>query len=486
MSTDVLSTLCSICHVEPPKYKCPRCLARTCSAACIQKHKTRADCDGQRNPRAFVPITQLKTAAGIDHDFNFISSIERARERAEKEIIEARHLLSEKEIHHDRAKEDKVFQKVWRGDQLEHIPVSRPRQNDHMDVVGFDKSVRRRLRQLDLEVINMPKGMSRPKQNFTSFNRRTMTINWQVEWLVYDSQQGKQPLQILHKCLEGTSLFQGLSAAIGFHQARLDKSENPQQSRKSLKRKRGLPSSEPAAIQDFTSSSWTGTPLIFTAQSPLLSDWSNTTNLPAYQPSQEEIISKYQFFLSKPRTKHLIPLRSTEDLAEALRGRTVIEFPTILAIVPGEEVPPKGYEVLSGEERRIREEEDGEDSEEEGEVEERSGARPHNLKRTYNKRGGRGGRGRGRGGNYRDDGRAGKKVRFERAPKEEVVISEDEGEVVEDVNVDVDVDVDADADVEKIQQVVEMDLGVMMGTASGTRQDANGARLLVDYGSDSD
>ncbi|KAK3985918.1 Box C/D snoRNA protein 1 [Cladorrhinum sp. PSN332] len=477
MSSEVLSTLCSICHAEPPKYKCPRCLARTCSAACIQKHKTRADCDGQRNPRAFVPITELKSAAGIDHDFNFISSIERARERTEKEIIEARHLLSEKEIHHDRAKEDKLFRKVWQGDELQHVPIPQTRQNDHlnMDVVGFDKSVRRRLRHIDVEVVNMPKGMSRSKQNYTSFNRRTNTINWQVEWLVYDQsinpqqdKQQQQPLQILYKSLEGTPLFQALSTAADWHRARLEKGDS--QSHRKNKRKRASPPEPPT--QDFASSTW-NLPSSFTTQSTLSSHWSISTALAAYPISQEEELIKCQFFLSKPKTKQLIPLQSTACLTETLRGRTVLEFPTILVFAPGEKIPDV-YEILDGEGDR------------------RAPRRTFDNMRGGRGRGGRGrGRGRGRGGNYRDDGRGGKRVRFERRPKEEDEekvnrgpVSEDEGEVPEGVDVGV--------DAEKIKQVVEMDLDVMMGAGSGQtetrglQQNVNGAGLLVDYGSDSD
>ncbi|KAJ4306762.1 hypothetical protein N0V88_000129 [Collariella sp. IMI 366227] len=232
MSGMVLSTLCSICHTEAPKYRCPGCGARTCSLPCVQKHKARADCNGERNPRAYMPLSRLKTEAGIDHDFNFISSIERARRAAEKDIVEGRNLLSEKDLRPQN--EDKLFQKVWHGDQMRHVPVppsfqnyrSHGRQNDIPGFVdAFDKHVRRRLRHLDIETITMPKGMARQRENKTAFNRRTGTVNWQVEWLIYSPHNldlplptqpdPTQPLRILHSYPLNTALATTLDWHLG-------------------------------------------------------------------------------------------------------------------------------------------------------------------------------------------------------------------------------------------------------------------------------
>lgn len=64
-------------HTNAPKYTCPGCTARTCSLPCVKKHKQRASCSGKRDPTKYVKSSQLLTAAGIDHDYNFISGIER-------------------------------------------------------------------------------------------------------------------------------------------------------------------------------------------------------------------------------------------------------------------------------------------------------------------------------------------------------------------------------------------------------------------------
>lgn len=66
------------------KYRCPGCSARTCSLPCYKRHQQWAQCSGQRDPTKFVKKSQLATPAGIDHDFNFLTGIERGIEKAEK------------------------------------------------------------------------------------------------------------------------------------------------------------------------------------------------------------------------------------------------------------------------------------------------------------------------------------------------------------------------------------------------------------------
>ncbi|KAG7285427.1 hypothetical protein NEMBOFW57_010054 [Staphylotrichum longicolle] len=402
MSETVLSTLCSICHTEPPKYRCPRCGARTCSVGCIQKHKARADCDGVRNPRAFLPLAQLKTDAGIDHDFNFLTSIERARQRAEKDVVEVRQLLSDKELRPPN--DDKLFQKVWYGDELHHIPAQQSQSygNRHGRapapgpplIDGFDKHVRRRLRYLDIEAVTMPKGMARQRDNKTAWNRRTQTINWQVEWLVYnaadlgfvhdDDDDQQQPLRILYKSLEGTPLAAALASTLDWHRGQLDRQarESQQQQQQQQQpdtdndddgdgdgtakkrkphaangynnnKKKKQPPQVPT--QNPESAAWPSQP--HTAQSPVTTAWSQTTTAPHAETTLEERLGRWSFYLvdaagpskasaggennkersrSHGRDRTLIPLGPgvSETLTSALAGRTVVEFPTVVVLPP--------------------------------------------------------------------------------------------------------------------------------------------------------
>ena len=118
MSDPLLTTLCSVCHAQPWRYKCPRDGALTCGLACTRKHKVWASCSGIRDVTAFLPKSVLKTRWGIDHDYNFLTSVERGRQRAERDISE-RGLVRLDKIHDNPAR----FRKDWDGDVLRFVPV---------------------------------------------------------------------------------------------------------------------------------------------------------------------------------------------------------------------------------------------------------------------------------------------------------------------------------------------------------------------------
>jgi hypothetical protein len=73
---------------ESPKYRCPGCDARTCSLPCYKRHRQRTLCSGKRDPTKYVKRNELATPAGIDHDFNFITGVERGLDRLERDRTE--------------------------------------------------------------------------------------------------------------------------------------------------------------------------------------------------------------------------------------------------------------------------------------------------------------------------------------------------------------------------------------------------------------
>ncbi|KAK8156888.1 hypothetical protein BC567DRAFT_212366 [Phyllosticta citribraziliensis] len=80
----LLTDLCRICNRNPPKYRCPRDDVRTCSLPCVQRHRQWAQCNGKRDPAAYVKKSQLLTPAGVDRDYNFLTSLERSMQRADE------------------------------------------------------------------------------------------------------------------------------------------------------------------------------------------------------------------------------------------------------------------------------------------------------------------------------------------------------------------------------------------------------------------
>jgi hypothetical protein len=415
-----------------------------------------------RNPRAFIPLNRLRTDAGIDHDFNFISSIERARQRAEKDVVEIRQLLSEKELRP--ANEEKQFRKVWHGDELHHIPVQVPLNAKHGQphkphaspavIDSFDKHVRRRLRFLDIQAVAMPRGMTRQKENKTAWNRRTQTINWQVEWLVFNPPgldfpvEPQQPLRVLCKSLEGRPFHSALASALEWHRGQRQRQQHDtvnndpninenNADEAAFPPKKRLKPQRPPQTQDPTTTGWPATP--YTMQSSLsvnagggggTATWNRMTTLPSQPTTLEDDLVAWQFFLlkasrmptsssnsnrnssnnNKNNLRTLIPLASTNTLTSALSGRTVIEFPTLIVLPPGRSLPD-GYELASGPERRTpRGRNDGHGTSIKNYIQpgsgQRNGKRPFQAETENGTEGGSKGRGGYKGGGN-------KRVRFE-------------------------------------------------------------------------
>jgi hypothetical protein len=53
---------------------------------CYKRHQQWAQCSGKRDPTVYVKRSKLATPAGVDHDYNFITGIERAFDGAERQL----------------------------------------------------------------------------------------------------------------------------------------------------------------------------------------------------------------------------------------------------------------------------------------------------------------------------------------------------------------------------------------------------------------
>lgn len=48
---------CAVCKKGEAKYRCPRCLIRSCSLPCVKRHKEDVNCNGVREKTNFVKIS---------------------------------------------------------------------------------------------------------------------------------------------------------------------------------------------------------------------------------------------------------------------------------------------------------------------------------------------------------------------------------------------------------------------------------------------
>ena len=125
----------------PPKYTCPRCRAKSCSLACSQRHKSRTPCSAVRDPGSYLKPRELATPAAFDRDFNFLTTVERGIERAERDASA-------------------------RG-----VELNEPGERTRRDLEKGEANLTRGLQAAAVMVERAPKGMSRRKENQTAWHK---------------------------------------------------------------------------------------------------------------------------------------------------------------------------------------------------------------------------------------------------------------------------------------------------------------------------
>ena len=78
---------CAVCALAAAKYTCPRCAVRSCSLACVRRHKRDTGCNGQRDKTAFVSIKQMNTNHLVS-DLHFLEEVEHNSERARTHLVQ--------------------------------------------------------------------------------------------------------------------------------------------------------------------------------------------------------------------------------------------------------------------------------------------------------------------------------------------------------------------------------------------------------------
>ncbi|KAI2625344.1 hypothetical protein GGS26DRAFT_198293 [Hypomontagnella submonticulosa] len=340
MADPLLTSLCTICHIQAPKYKCPRCGARTCSLTCVKKHKNWSSCNGERDPTVYIPREKLKTDAGIDHDYNFLTKIERSVERVEKILKEEKDILPQ---------EDSTARPPPNKRARIHKGKSRGRVTFEENSRKWDRNSIQRMRQLGINVTSVPYGMTRAKENKTSWNRRTRSMNWQVEFLEWtdvtsiEGHNNPKPLRLLHKVLDEVPLSVGFAEAQEYHRQRRlsDKERAQEKKQRALDEKRIVAGNG----QNVATTAWSDGDYVM--QDPRTAAWNNTIS---GSHTTEGLTDKYRFFFLKPKTpsreqQRLVPLHPTETLATILPGLDIVEFPTICVLPANPTTIPDGYVV---------------------------------------------------------------------------------------------------------------------------------------------
>lgn len=340
MADPLLTSLCSICHVSPPKYKCPRCNIQTCSLPCTKKHKAWSECSGQRDPTSYVRKSKLHTAAGVDHDYNFLHGIELSVERNEKLLVEDKGIVAREELRPLTMQQ--VRWKTGRDGRKRKVLVTQVLREAKGRV--FEKFLAQRLKKLNVQILCAPLGMARQRENNTTFNRRTGRVNWQVEWFSFpDGTAGgdagkSKPVRTLSKVMDDVPLFQAYPAMVG--------EKTRQETGEKGKHVRSVRTGE---CQSAIDSRWNY--VADSIQDPLDCRWVSCSgaNLEIWPAAKEKAQrDAFQFFLSGQQTRSDMPslvtvLDSGECLRDILANTKVLEFPSIYVLQASQSLPD-GFE----------------------------------------------------------------------------------------------------------------------------------------------
>ncbi|KAF1911855.1 hypothetical protein BDU57DRAFT_523909 [Ampelomyces quisqualis] len=346
----LLSDLCSICNTTASKYCCPGCSARTCSLPCYKRHQQWAQCSGRRDPTKFVKKSQLVTPAGIDHDFNFLTGIERDIEKAEKGLQEGGDRTSTSAQSWSQAQSTRKGQTNY-----EHLESA------------------------SVKVIRAPRGLSRQKENKShrSNNKRASSariIIWTVEW--FDDRKMRLLTETSSTCpVETAQPFVSRdSHKVKKRKRHVDSYTTASFATKDVRpiaKDQGMPSQCDLNIE-------------VVEKEPKLSTSGRRASHPEEEKAEKAKAELAEadttdycdngsstkpmghvdcgFYLVKPRTNSskivLIPLIPTATIGECLNGRTVLEFPTIYVLpkstpqLPQEFMLEEDYLKQEGEERK--------------------------------------------------------------------------------------------------------------------------------------
>ena len=257
-----------------------------------------------------------------------------------------------------------------------------------------DEQISKRLRELRIEVLRAPRGLGRSMENGTDWWRKRKCIYWQVEWMRICRREG-QDLRVLDKVVDDKPVGKAYEELCGRRRREQlgeekraaekrrateeiratrtktvaeSKSKGLQSAKGSKKRKAKRKTSDDAKESKAKRSKVEESPSEFEyfnlpiLQDPQSGAWNVTSGyLPSAQaatPHLSEPINDnngtvqspptYRLYLHRPLTpsslpKVLVPLDHTKSLAQILRYRVILEFPSIYVMDPVADDLPEGF-----------------------------------------------------------------------------------------------------------------------------------------------
>lgn len=355
-------------YTGKPKYRCPRCKTQTCSLPCYKRHQQRASCNGQRDPAAYVKKSAWATPSGIDHDYNYLKSVERSVDRAGQDLAE-------------------------RGVGRRHQASTSDKRVARAQAPG--SALYAYLEKHDVRVERAPVGMSRQRANRTRTTNRGKVM-WTVEWidslgektLNHDnegarlvSELWKETMSIKrnaeHSVKRDRKRKKGLSGDGQKNEpepgsqheeppAKLNRAVPSGDDRPNLSEVKSLPDGRVECLHQVNEGK-DGENTSVSEDSKERKD--RGKNVDSVKPMVNQSTTDIpipHFYLLMPFTaskaKVVVPLESASSLTECLAHRTVLEYPTVFILDHQPDALPDGYllhDTYEKEQRREQKEVDG-------------------------------------------------------------------------------------------------------------------------------
>ena len=258
--------LCQECSQEVFRYQCPRCSHRTCSLTCCVTHKKRTGCNGKRDRTKFLRVSRMNDAT-LASDYHFLEDALMGVERAKRSVEDGGHHVPVKRPKHitppgdDEATKNKKSVPHSMLQQMGHFQISNNHKNEpERAAVDDTADDTQGVKMLDISTQNanansapqkptpqqlssntntqtqllghkwrnfkqqaslrgtnlllMPPGMQRRKANTSHINNKTNVLHWKVEVRLYPAEAKAPPTVHSIKLCEDAVVCQELRAKV--------------------------------------------------------------------------------------------------------------------------------------------------------------------------------------------------------------------------------------------------------------------------------
>lgn len=184
-NTHMLSedNVCTVCQTNEHKYKCPACGMKTCSLACVTRHKKQTECTGVVDQTKFIPKNELTEDSGyINRDYNFLLNFGRNIQLSKTDIKSNAKNIFKRQYNNNYNNNNNRNSKRFKAN-------SEQEEDQRIAIVNnaYSNNPPTSIKRNNTLVIQLPQGMSRSSSNKSGYDKKLQSFTWTVEWVLIDT-----------------------------------------------------------------------------------------------------------------------------------------------------------------------------------------------------------------------------------------------------------------------------------------------------------